>query len=471
MVTLTAHGAAGEVTGSKHLLEAGRAKILIDCGMFQGKREEADRKNREMPFDPGSITACLNTHGHLDHCGAYPLLVKQGFAGGILATGATRDLARLIMLDSARLQEADARFLEKRQQRHPQPGRKVFPPLYDEDDALTAVAAYRTVPYRRPSALAPGVTATLFDAGHILGSASARLDLETPAGPMAVAFSGDLGRRNTPILRDPEPPGPVDYLVCESTYGDRLHDDNTHAAEDLAGVIRDTVAVGGRLLIPAFAIGRVQELVWHLHQLWEAGRIPRVPVYVDSPMAVSATGVFKAHRECYDAETVARFLDQGESPFAFDGLHYVGSAEESKRLNTLPGPCVIVSASGMCEGGRILHHLLNGLGDPRNTVCFVGFMGAHTLGRALADGADQVRVFGEPVQVRARVRALHAFSAHADQRELLEWVGGFDRARLNAVFLVHGEPEAQSELKRRLQAQGLARVEVLAPGEAVRLAG
>jgi len=469
MLTLTSHGAAREVTGSKHVLDTGGARLLVDCGVVQGRREESHQKNSELPFDARDITASINTHGHLDHCGSYPLLAKRGFRGRIWATGATADLARLVMEDSARLQAADARFLEKRQFRNPAPWRKVYPAIYDDVDVERAVRLYRAVEYGRPFEPAPGLTATLHDAGHILGSSAVRLEVTTPRGPVVVGFTGDLGRANTPILRDPEALGPVDWLVCESTYGDRLHDDAAFATDELAQVVNETLAKGGRVLIPAFAIGRTQELIVHLHRLCEAGRIPPVPVYVDSPMAVSATQIFRDHPECYDAETVQRFLDQGESPFAFDRLTYVRTPQESKALNSLCMPCIIVSASGMCEGGRILHHLLHGLPDPRNTVVIVGYMGEHTLGRALADKRREVRVFGEPVEVRARVKILNAFSAHADQAELGRWVGALDRSRLKGVFLVHGEPKAQEGLTTHLLGLGVPRVEALAEGEAVTL--
>ncbi|MDD5308549.1 MAG: MBL fold metallo-hydrolase [Deltaproteobacteria bacterium] len=463
MITITAHGAAREVTGSKHLLDTGEARILVDCGVFQGRREETHLKNGSFPFDPASLDACVATHGHLDHCGSYPLLVRRGFAGRVLATAATRDLARLVMLDSARIQAADARFLAKDEGRRRR-GRKVYPAVYDEGDAEAAAARFDTVPYGAASAIAPGVTVRLSDAGHILGSSIVRFDVARGGAPLSIAFTGDLGRAGSPILHDLENPGPVDYLVCESTYGDRLHDDLSTVEDELAEVIRETTAKGGRVIIPAFAIGRTQELVYHLHLLHEAGRIPPVPVFVDSPMAISATEIFKAHPECYDAQTVHRFLDNNESPFAFDALHYLKTKEESQRLNNVRMPCVLISASGMCEAGRILHHLLLGVGDHRNTILIVGFMGAHTLGRALADKQKQVRIFGEPHEVKARVKILNAFSAHADRDEIGTWVGALDRSRLKAAFLVHGEASACEALKAKLLGDGVPRVEILEPG-------
>ncbi len=295
-MTLTAFGAAREVTGSKHLLDTGRSRILLDCGVFQGHREESRRKNEELPFDARSVTACVNSHGHLDHCGNYPLLVKQGFAGPIHATDATVEVARLVMEDSARIQVADARYLEKQQRKNPRKDRKVIPPIYDEADAAAAAARFSGMAYRTPTAVSNDVTVTLHDAGHILGSAIVRLEVAGETGRETIVFTGDLGRKNMPILRDPEVLGGADWLVCESTYGNRLHDDVAFAEDELAEVIRETAAKGGRVIIPAFAIGRTQELVYHLHRLYDAGRIPNIPVFVDSPMAVSATDIFRPNR-------------------------------------------------------------------------------------------------------------------------------------------------------------------------------
>ena len=467
MIRLTSYGAAREVTGSKHLLEVDGTRILVDCGMFQGRRQQARDKNQDLPFDPGSLTACINTHGHLDHCGAYPLLAKRGFRGTIWATGATADVARLVMADAARIQVADARFLEWHISKNPNDRRQALPPLFDEEDAAQAADRYQAVRYHQPVAVARGVTATFLDAGHILGSAIVRLDVEDAGRKRTIVFTGDLGRRNTPILRDPEPAPDADWLVCESTYGNRLHDDITHAQDELAQVVTGTAAKGGRVLIPAFAIGRTQELVWHMHQLHESGRIPPIPVYVDSPMATSATEIFTRHTECYDEETVRRFLDRGESPFRFRALKFLASAEESKRLNDMRMPCVVIAASGMCEGGRILHHLVRGVGDHRNTILIVGYMARHTLGRALADRKDEVRIFGEPHRVEARVKILNAFSAHADRDEIGGWVGGMDRSRLEGVMLVTGEPEAQDALSDHLRGIGIRSVQGMEAGRSV----
>ncbi|MEW5764215.1 MAG: MBL fold metallo-hydrolase RNA specificity domain-containing protein [Acidobacteriota bacterium] len=469
MVTLTSYGAAEEVTGSRHVLETEQVRVLVDCGLFQGRREEAYEKNRRFPFRPSSLAASVNTHGHLDHCGTYPLLVKEGFSGDILSTPATRDIASLVLMDSARIQAYDARFLDKQQSRNPQPWRRVFPPLYDEEDVKAALRQYVTVAHHRPYPLAPGIMATLYDAGHILGSSLVHLEVHSDGKSLSVGFTGDLGRKGLPILRDPEGLPPLDYLVCESTYGDRLHDEIAFAEEELAQVVRNTVEAGGRVLIPAFAVERTQELIYCLHRLHDAGRIPPVPVFVDSPMAVSATAIFRAHPECYDRETVDEFLNRNESPFSFSALQYIADAEASKALNSRKGPCVIIATSGMCEAGRILHHLLHGLSDPRNTVLIVGFMAQNTLGRALADKKPEVRIFGERHPVRARVKILNAFSAHADYREIGEWVLAQDLSRLKGVFLVHGEPSAQAALARHLDGLGVRPVTALRPGVSMAL--
>lgn len=469
MARIVSFGAAGEVTGSKHLLDTGQARILVDCGMFQGRREEARTKNESFGFDPRELTACLSTHGHLDHCGLYPRLVMQGYEGSILSTPATRDVAGLVMLDSAKIQGQDAAYLRKRQRKDPQGWRKVYEPLYDAGDARRALERFVTVSYHRRFEIAPEVTVRMFDAGHILGSATARFEVRNGPGELAIGFTGDLGRKGTPILGDPEPLPPVDWLVCESTYGDREHEPVCDGEAQLGEIVRETAARGGRLIVPAFAVGRTQEIVYLLHRLYAAGKVPSIPVFVDSPMAVSATAIFRAHPECFDQETIEEFLDQGESPFSFDRLRYVRRVEDSKRINDLRGPCVIISSSGMAEAGRVLHHLKQSVGDPRSTILFVGFQAAHTLGRRLVEGQKEVRIFGEPHAVRAQVRSLGCFSAHADFREIGEWVGRLDLGRLRGILLVHGEPAAQEHLARYLRRRGVRRVEPLINGRPVEL--
>jgi metallo-beta-lactamase family protein len=469
MLTLTSYGAAEEVTGSKHLIETKNARVLVDCGLFQGHREAARAKNEGFPFAPYSLYACVNTHGHLDHCGTYPLLAKKGFQGEILSTPATRDVSGLVMQDSARIQAQDARFLDRQQGKDPQPWRKVYPPLYDEKDVEQALSQFVGVSYGREYALAPNIHATLYDAGHILGSAMVRFEVFEGPEPLAIGFTGDLGRKNTPLLKDPEVLPPLDYLVCESTYGDRRHDPISTAEDELADVIRETAAKGGRVIIPAFAVERTQELIYFLHRLHDAGRIPSMPVFVDSPMAVSATAIFRTHPECLDAETAEQFLDNGESPFAFDNLKYVTDAESSKKINDVTMPCIIIATAGMCEAGRILHHLVHGVGDPRNTILVVGFMGENTLGRALADKRPEVRIFGQRHAVRARVKIINAFSAHADYLEIGDYIQSLDQSRLKRIFLVHGESSAQAHLAQYLKEIGTAPAEILKPGAGVEI--
>jgi metallo-beta-lactamase family protein len=461
---LFSHGAAEEVTGSKHFLRVRDRTVMVDCGAFQGRRAEADEKNRTWSFAAAEVDAVVLTHAHFDHCGLLPLLRRKGFEGGVWATPATRDLAALVMTDSAHIQARDLEFLRKKAARKGERFEKE--PLYAERDVLESLESFVTVSYHRRFSPCGGVSAAFYDAGHILGSAL--VTLETENGDLRVGFSGDLGRKGLPIIRDPEPIPPVDYLVVESTYGNRAHDPIGTAAGKLAEVVNRTAGRGGRIVIPAFAVERTQELVFILHLLRDQGRIPRVPTFVDSPMAVNATSIFRVHPECYDEETRRAFVDHHENPFGWNELRYVTTTEGSKALNALKGPAIIISSSGMCESGRVLHHLANTVEDPRNTVLIVGFMARNTLGRKLLEGEPEVRIFGDPCTVRAEVRVLNAFSAHADAGETLDYVGRLDRSRLRGVFLVHGEPDAQSGLKSRLEAEGY-RATVVRRGERYRL--
>ena len=469
-VSLCAYGAAEEVTGSKHLLEVDGSRVLLDCGMFQGKRKEAREKNQKLPFEAASIDALILSHAHFDHCGAIPILVKKGFRGNIYSTPASRELGSLIMMDSAHLQTMDAEFVnQKRAQGEDQETAVPVEPLYDEADVLSALNSFMTVSYHRTFPVAAGIQATFYDAGHILGSCLTRLEIDRDGRKLAVGFTGDLGRANMAILRDPETLPPVDYLICESTYGNRRHDPIAQAMDELAEVVNEVWNRRGKLIIPAFAVERTQELVFFLHLLHDQKRIPEIPIYVDSPMAVNATSIFRTHPECYDDDTRRSFLDHHENPFGFEHLTFVTSTEESKRLNKLDEPAVIISSSGMCEGGRILHHLANNIGNPKNTILVVGFMAQNTLGRRLADREREVKIFGQKYPVKARVKIINAFSAHADYEEIKSWLHKLDRRSLRAVFLVHGEPEAEANLKQVLTADGLPRVDILKMGEPVEL--
>lgn len=457
MMKLTFHGAAGGVTGSQHKLESGGATILLDCGMFQGHRKEAEKKNRTMPFPPRSIDAVVLSHAHIDHSGRLPLLVKQGFHGPIYTTPATIDLCASMLRDTAHIAESDAAFVNRHH-----PGEDPVEPLFTMGDADAVMPLFRPVVYRAPTKIAGNLTIELYDAGHILGSAAVVLT----DGILRLAFSGDIGRPGLPIIRDPEPLPPVDYLIMESTYGGRKHPQPGEALARLEDVVKRTIGRGGRLIVPAFAVGRTQQIVLLLHQLINEQRIPPVPMFVDSPLAVDVTKTFRAHPECYDAE-ILKYLQNGEDPFGFSRLSYVREAEGSKKLNDLKGPFVVISPSGMCEAGRILHHLLHNVGDPKNTVLITGYQAENTLGRKLINGMKSVRIFGMPTEVRAEIECLDELSGHADSDELLDWMKpltGTPRT-LKRVFLVHGEPQQSGPLaKRILSTFGIEAIPV-SPGE------
>jgi metallo-beta-lactamase family protein len=432
---LTFHGAAGGVTGSQHELESGGALVLLDCGMFQGRRKEAEEKNREMPVPTRSVDAVVLSHAHIDHSGRLPLLVRQGFQGPIYATPATIDLCASMLRDTAHIAESDAAFVNRHH-----PDEDLAEPLFTVADADATMPLFRPVPYRTPTKIAGDLTMESYDAGHILGSSSIVLT----DGKTRLAFSGDVGRPGLPIIRDPEPLPPVDYLIMESTYGSRRHPQQGEALTRLEDVVKRTIGRGGRLIIPAFAVGRTQQIVLLLHQLINEGRIPAVPMFVDSPLAVDVTKAFRAHPECFDEET-AKYLTEGEDPFGFRRLSYVREAEESKKLNDLRGPLIVISPSGMCEAGRILHHLRHNIGDAKNTVLMTGYQAENTLGRKLKNGIKSVRIFGMPVEVRAEIQCLDELSGHADAGELNTWMKPM-APTLKRVFLVHGEPEESGPL-------------------------
>ncbi|HVU52353.1 MAG TPA: MBL fold metallo-hydrolase [Polyangia bacterium] len=467
MIELDFIGAARTVTGSKHLLRTSRATVLLDCGLFQGRRRESFALNRSIPIDPATLDAVVLSHAHIDHSGALPLLAQAGYRGPIYATSATRDLAAPMLLDAALIQQADARHIARLVAR----GEDVAPvePLYDEDDVTAAVSQMVGLPYHRPHEVAPGVSVTFLDAGHVLGSAIVVVDVEDAGRTLRLAYTGDLGRHHLPILRDPEVPAGVECLLTESTYGDRLHGDIASTGDALAQVVRRTHARGGKIVIPSFALERAQEIIYELKLLRAAGRIPALPVYVDSPLTVKLTDVFRLHPECYDAEARA-LLRRSDSPFHFEGLRYVSSAEESAQIDRDVRPAIIISASGMCEAGRVLHHLRATLEDSKNTVVIVGFQAQHTLGRRLVEQRAQVRVYGLPLTRRAEVVALDGFSAHADQAGLLAFAEGVrDQGPLRQVILVHGEPPAQAALADALRGRGFPRVEIPERGATLRL--
>ena len=457
---LTFWGAARTVTGSAHLVEFGGRRILLDCGLYQGRRAEARRLNQDFPAPPGEIDAVLLSHAHIDHSGLLPKLWREGFRGDVFATHATTDLCAAMLADSAHIQEKDAEWVNRREKRR---GRDRVQPLYDKEDAAAVVERFRSVDYREVFSPFDGLDVEYRDAGHILGSASMVLTVRENGRTVKLGFTGDVGRGQRPILRDPQPMPDCDYLICESTYGGKQHPPPDRARERLADVVRETARRGGKVIIPAFAVGRTQEIVFRLDQLTNEGRLPPVPVYVDSPLAVDVTRIFRDHPECYDRELLAYMRDDRDGdPFGFRRLTYVRDVADSKRLNASRLPMVIISASGMCEAGRILHHLRNNVEDPKNTILIVGYCAEHTLGRRIVERDREVRIFGEPYRLRARVEVMNSYSAHADETELVRFVGRLDRARLRKIFLVHGDPARQLALHDALRAEG--HDDVSAPG-------
>ncbi len=453
-------GAARTVTGSMHLLEVNSHRILLDCGMFQGRREEANARNRNLPFDPRTVDRMILSHAHIDHSGNIPTLCRSGYTGDILCTSATRDLANVMLRDSAHIQMSDAEHVTVRNERK---GLPPVEPLYTIEDAEASIKQFVGFAYGRPVPVTPGVTATFFDAGHILGAAITLLDIAENGRHIRLGFTGDLGRRGLPILRDPQLVPNIDYLITESTYGNRVHGDITQIEEQLRQVILGAVARGGKLLIPAFAVERTQEIVYTIHRLVDAGRLPPIPVYVDSPLALDATEIFRLHPEVFDSQT-SEFIRQREDPFGFHRLTYIRTVEESKKLNELKGPMVIIAASGMCEAGRILHHLKNNVEDARNTILIVSWQAPNTLGRRLADRENKVRIFGEEYTRRAQVEIINGFSAHADHNDLVWWIGS-SSSTLKSVFVVHGEPDAAEALATSVREMGVDRVEVPEAGQ------
>lgn len=443
-VKLTFLGAAGTVTGSRYLLETGDRRVLVDCGLFQGPKEVRNRNWEGPGFDVSTLDAVVLTHAHVDHCAYLPVLVKNGYRRPIYATPATIDLAGLILPDSAHLQEEDAAYANKKGYSSHKPAE----PLYTGADAQATLALFRPLPYHELREVFRGFAVRPGDAGHILGSANLLVRVETGTGPITIAFSGDVGRYNQPILNDPEPIEAADYALCESTYGDRMHPKETPDAE-LARAVDDVVARRGVIVIPAFAIGRTQELLYTLRELVRAGRIPEIPVYLDSPMAISATRIYGQHDEDYDADA-RLLLRDGTPPLSYGDLHVAARRDESIAINKVRGPAIIISANGMATGGRILHHLSQRLPHAENMLLFVGFQAEGTRGRQLVSGAPEVKIHGEMVPVNAEIRQIPGFSAHADQGELLRWVSGFKRPP-RRLFLTHGEDDARRTFARLIE--------------------
>ncbi len=467
MVTLTFQGAAREVTGSMHVLSVNGYKIALDCGLFQGRRAEANEKNGTHLVPPADINSVIVSHAHMDHAGRLPKLVKDGFGGQIDATSATRDLCSIMLADSAHIQEEDAFYWNKKRIRN---GELPIQPLYDKQDATETVKLMRTTSYGRRFEVVPGVTALFFDAGHMLGSAGVLLEIDRPGGrPLSLVYTGDVGRPGMPILRDPESLPAYDYVITESTYGGRTTDPVEDLAARLESVLKDTLDRGGKLIIPSFSVGRTQTVLYTLQALFDSKRVRQIPVFVDSPLAIDATEVFRMHPECYDTDARALF-DQTGDLLGAKCCTYVRDVEDSKALHKRKKPCVIISASGMCEFGRILHHLKNNIDRKRNTVLIVGYQAEHTLGRRLVEGAKLVKIFGKWYPVKAKVVVLNAFSAHANREELRAMLS--PRAGdCKGAFVVHGDPDQCEKLRSWMAENGYRKVVVPTSGETYTLDG
>jgi len=448
------HGAAQTVTGSQHLLEVNGSRILLDCGLFQGRRSETYERNRKHPFDPTSIDAVVLSHAHIDHSGNLPHLVKHDFHGPIFATQATADLADIMLRDSGHIQESDAIFVNKKRAKRGEPP---IEPLYTIEDAEHVASHFRPKDYNQLFEAAPGVTARFVEAGHILGSAAVTLEIEENGRKVRLWFSGDIGRRKLPLLRDPVMPDAADYLLMESTYGDKPHRDPDAAYIEFREIVDRTIKRGGRVIIPSFAVGRTQELVYFLHQMMHNGEIPKIPVFVDSPLAVNASDIFRKHPEVYDKETKEFTASNNYPALDFAQLTYTRSVDESKALNDRKDPMVIISASGMAEAGRILHHLRNNIEDKRNTICIVSWQAPHTLGRRLADREKRIKIFGEAFTRRAEIATIGGLSAHAGQDMLLDYALAVKK-QVKKVFLVHGEEKSAMALKEKLGGKGISQV-------------
>ncbi|MFL5328425.1 MAG: MBL fold metallo-hydrolase [Gemmataceae bacterium] len=442
---ITFCGAAGEVTGSCYLVEAGKVRLLVDCGMFQGHGATEERNRNLGPVDPGRLDAVVATHAHLDHTGRLPILTARGFHGSLYMTSASADFSRIILLDSARLQESD---MERRNRKHPElpPAQ----PLYGRADVEHLNPLIQRVPLRKPRLIADGVTVEFYEAGHILGSTSVLLSVSENGVTKTIVFSGDIGPLNSPILREFEVPKAANLVIQETTYGDRDHRSLTDTVAELRGILIEAVAQQKKILVPAFAIGRSQQIIYHVAELVAAGAIPPMPIYLDSPMAVEASQAYERHKDLFDAEAMAH-LNKGDLKPTFDQLHYVRSVDESKALNAMRGPMMIIAGSGMCDGGRIVHHLRHNLPNPNTAVLIVGYQSPPSLGRRLVEGASEVRIFGEPVPVRASIHTMGGFSGHAGKTDLLQWAKPLAPSKPKWV-LTHGEPGPRNVFRDALKA-------------------
>lgn len=463
MIKLFFTGAAGDVTGSRHLIQINDETILMDCGLFQGRRKDTYERNLNFPFDPASINALILSHAHIDHLGNVPNFVKKGFKGDIHCTLATADLAGIMLLDSAHIQESDAAFVTKIRAKHHQPP---VEPLYTRIDVPPAMELFHGHGYNHSFKI-NNVRATFRDAGHIMGSAMTILDIDEGGRKLSICYTGDLGRPNLPIIRDPYVVTDADILIIESTYGNRLHSDIKNVSDRLVNVINTTIARNGKIIIPSFALERTQELIYTLHRLRLDKLTPDIPVYIDSPLAIDATEIFRMHPECFDEET-NEFIRNVDDPFGFKHLHYTRSTEESKQINEIEGPVIIIAGSGMAESGRILHHLINNIENPLNTILIVGWQAENTLGRKIHDKLPRVSIFGEPYELKAQVEVFDEFSAHADKNDLINWIKQ-GKNRWKEVFIVHGEPESSQALAEAIKEIGIKNVFVPKLGESYSL--
>lgn len=454
-------GAVRTVTGSMHLVHANGVKFLLDCGLYQGKRAEARERNENFPFDPKEIDFIILSHAHIDHSGNIPQIVKKGFAGKIFSTSATRDLASIMLIDSGHIHEKDAEFLNKKLKKRGEP---LIEPLYTVNDAVRSIEHFVGLPYRKEIEISAGINLIFYDAGHLLGSAITVLNIKENGRKIRIAFTGDLGRPYKPILKNPELIGNVDFLITESTYGGTIHEEIEFVEQKIAEIVIKAYDQNGKIIIPAFSVDRTQVLIYILHKLASANKIPKIPIFIDSPLAFNATEIYRLHPECFEDE-MRELLLNGKDPFNFATLHYITEVEESKKLNKYEKPCIIISASGMCEAGRILHHLANNIENPRNIILIVGYMAENTLGRKLKDGVKKVKILGDEYTVNAEVISFDALSSHADRNELIGYITHIDRKHAKGIFVVHGEEEQSIKLADALKEAGFENVIIPQRGE------
>ena len=452
------NGAVREVTGSKHLITTDEGKkILLDCGMYQGKGLETDEMNRDLGFEPKEIDHIILTHAHIDHSGLIPYLFKQGFDGSVICTSATRDLCAIMLVDSGFIQERDVYYFNKKRARK---GLKPIEPLYSKDDAAESMELFIGIPYNRKFNIDSNIQVQFTDTGHMLGSGVANITIKENGVAKRIAYTGDIGRPKNRILRSPQPFPQTDILICESTYGDRLHNDNDRGAEELLDVVNETcVKKGGKLIIPSFSVGRTQDLVYSLNNFYNSGRLPKIDIFVDSPLATNATEIFRMHPECFNAD-IRRIMEKDPDPFGFNSLRYTKSVEESKALNTYDKPCVIISASGMAEAGRIKHHLANNISNPKNTILFVGYCAPTTLGARIMNGAKNISIHGIKHQVKADIRRIESYSGHGDYEEMIEFLQCQDFKKIKETILVHGDLKPMEFYKHKLRQKGLKNIHI-----------